>query len=212
MQTKTFDITRRSFLRRSGAALAAVTALDLGALGLAGCASAGGAKSGPPSGAEAGNLSWKTTLTAPGEPGEPMVVSGRIYGPDGRTPAAGATLYVYHTDARGLYSERDAVGGPPDPRINGRMKTGADGRYEFHSIKPASYPGTRNPAHIHAQVSGAGIAEQRIHEYWFEGDPFINADVRKRFEGLGTFSPVMPVKRGDDGVLRCVRDIKLERA
>ena len=210
MNRTTHGISRRNFLRRTGSALAAVAILDLGAAGLTGCASTEGAQTEAPPPETAG-LTSKATLVAAGEPGEPLVVSGRIFAPDGRTPAAGALLYVYHTDARGLYSEKDGQGGPPDPRIKGRMKTDADGRYEFRSIKPASYPGTRNPAHIHAQVSGAGFPEQWIHEFWFEGDPFIPADVLKGFDGLGAFSPVMSIKRGADGVLRCTRDIKLER-
>lgn len=209
--SRTHAVSRRSFLRQTGSALAAVTVLDLGAASLSGCAATEGAQTEAPP-PEAAALSWKTTLVAEGEPGEPMVVSGRIFSPDGRTPAAGAVLYVYHTDARGLYSEKDGTGGPPDPRIKGRMRTDADGRYEFRSIKPASYPGTRNPAHVHAQVSGGGFAEQWIHEFWFEGDPFIPADVLRRFDGLGALSPVMSIRRGADGVLRCARDIKLERA
>jgi len=210
MDRTTHGISRRCFLRHTGSALAAVTLLDLGAVGLSGCAATEGAKTDaqPP---ETAGLSWKTTLVGTDEPGEPLVVSGRIFAPDGRTPAAGAVLYVYHTDARGLYSEKDGQGGPPDPRIKGRMKADADGRYEFRTIKPASYPGSRNPAHVHAQVSGGGFPEQWIHEFWFEGDPFLSADVLRRFDGLGAFSPVMSIKRGADGVLRGVRDVKLER-
>ena len=91
MNRTTHAISRRSFLRRTGSALAAVTILDLGAAGLAGCAATEGAQTSPASPESAG-LNWKTTLVAAGEPGEPLVVSGRIFAPDGKTPAAARRL------------------------------------------------------------------------------------------------------------------------
>ena len=53
------------------------------------------------------------------------------------------------------------------------MRTNAQGRYEFRTIKPGSYPNSRNPAHIHAYVSGPGYPEYWIDEYLFADDPFI---------------------------------------
>ena len=196
---------RRLFLRGAGLALFGLPALSLAAFG---CGRNSSAKSEEK---EAAGLSWKTVLVPAGEPGEPLVVSGRIFAADGKTPVEGVTLHVYHTDARGLYSEKDGQGGPPDPRLKGSMKTDREGRYEFRTIRPASYPGTRNPQHIHAKVSGAGYAERSIPEYWFEDDPLVTNDMRARYKGLGTFSPIVTVRRGADGVYACVRDIKLEK-
>lgn len=206
-EVRLFD--RRLFLRGAGAALVGIPALGLSAVG---CAGSPGAPAGSTS-VEKGTagLSWKAVLTQAGEPGEPMVVSGRIFAADGRTPAAGVTLHVYHTDARGLYSERDGRGGPPDPRIKGSMKTDGDGRYEFRSVRPASYPGTRNPQHIHAKVFGAGHAERWIPEYWFDDDPLVTADMRARYDGLGAFSPIVTPGRGADGLFAFARDIRLEK-
>ena len=199
---------RRQFLRGAGAALVGLPALSLSA---AACGRS------PRAAADLTAYEKKTkgltplaVLTRPGEPGAAMVVTGRIFAADGKTPAAGVVLYVYHTDARGLYSEKDGQGGPPDPRIKGWIKTDADGRYEFRSIRPASYPGTRNPQHIHAKVSGERYAERTIPEYWFDDDPLVTAEMRARYAGLGTFSPVVTAKRGGDGVFTCVRDIRLE--
>lgn len=200
---------RRLFLRGAGAALVGLPALSL---------SAAACTRGPRTAADLTAYEMKTkgltptaVLTKPDEPGTPMVVTGRIFAADGKTPAANMVLYVYHTDARGLYSEKDGQGGPPDPRINGWMKTGADGRYEFRSIRPASYPGTRNPQHIHAKVQGEHYAERTIPEYWFDDDPLVTAEMRKRYADLGTFSPIVTAKRGPGGVFECVRDIRLEQ-
>ena len=202
-------IDRRSFLRGAGTFVVGLPALSLCAAGCGGSPKAlAGSKSDEK---ESAGLSWKAQLVTAGEPGTPLVVRGRVFAADGRTPVEGITLYVYHTDARGLYSEKDGQGGPPDPRLKGSMKTDADGRYEFRTIRPASYPGTRNPQHIHAKVYGAGYAERPIPEYWFDDDPLITDEMRARHAGLGTFSPIVSVKRGGDGVYACVRDIRLEK-
>jgi protocatechuate 3,4-dioxygenase beta subunit len=144
------------------------------------------------------------------EPGEPLVVSGTVYGADGRTSLEGVKLYVYHTDARGIYSDEDGNGREPRPRLKGWMRTNAEGRYEFRTIKPASYPGRRIPAHIHASASGPGYTERWIDDFWFEGDPFITDEMRAKFAGGGTFSPIMTIRRDSDGVLRCLRNIKID--
>jgi protocatechuate 3,4-dioxygenase beta subunit len=206
-EVRFFD--RRLFLRGAGAALVALPALSLSA---AGCGRSPQAlASSTPADKETAGLSWSTVLIPAGELGTPLVVSGRIFAADGKTYAEGVTLHVYHTDARGLYSEKDGQGGPPDPRLKGSVKTGRDGRYEFRTIRPASYPGTRNPQHIHAKVFGAGYAERWIPEYWFDDDPLVTAEMRARHTGLGTFSPIVTAKRGGDGVYACVRDIRLEQ-
>ncbi len=73
---------------------------------------------------------------------------------DGRTPLEGARLYVYHTDAQG-YDSRPR-NDPHRPRIRGWIKTGADGQYEFRTLKPAPYPGRYIRAHIHGTVAAPG--------------------------------------------------------
>jgi protocatechuate 3,4-dioxygenase beta subunit len=200
---------RRLFLRGAGAALVGLPVLSLSA---AACGKSPSARaSSTPNEKEPAELSSKTVIVAANEPGTPLVVTGRVFAADSKTPVEGVTLHVYHTDARGLYSEKDGNGGPPDPRLKGWMKTDKEGRYEFRTIRPASYPGTRNPQHIHAEIYGAGYAQRWIPEYWFDDDPLITAELRARYNGLGTFSPIMSTKRSDGGVFACVRDIKLEK-
>jgi protocatechuate 3,4-dioxygenase beta subunit len=154
---------------------------------------------------------WKTVIVSEKEPGEPLVISGRVFAPDGQTPLEGITLFVYQTDATGVYSGTAANGDSRNTRIHGAMRTDADGRYEFRTIKPGSYPQSRNPAHIHAYVSGPGYPEYWIDEYLFDDDPFVTDDVKRRLGSKGSFSSVLKLTRGSDGVLRGVRDIKIER-
>lgn len=214
MRSRELNVSnRRLFMKRAGLSLAALAALPAGSAALLGCGRGGGepARASAAVSSEPAALS-SVRLVSPEEPGEAMLVSGRIYAADGVTPLEGLTLYLYHTDARGYYSETDGRGGPPQPRIKGRVVTDREGRYEFRSIKPAPYPGGTNPAHVHASVSGRGRAERWIHEYWFADDALVTPELRARFSGQGSFSPVVTLTRGADGVLRGVRDIKLERA
>src|SRR4029453_12669266 len=46
----------------------------------------------------------RITITNRDEPGERLIVTGRVFGPDGVTPVPGASVYVYHTDVKGYYS------------------------------------------------------------------------------------------------------------
>jgi protocatechuate 3,4-dioxygenase beta subunit len=204
----TGNLARRSFLRNLSVFAVAVPVFELGTLGLFGCKQAQSLSRSASSGQPA-NAPWKTTIDSEGEPGEPLIVSGTIYAPDGRTPLEGVSLFVYQTDAGGRYSTTG--GDNRDTRIHGLMRTNSDGRYEFRTIKPGSYPASRNPAHIHAYVSGPGYPEYWIDEYHFEDDPFVTNDMRGKVAGKGKLSSILSLTRGTDGVLRGVRDIVVER-
>src|SRR5688572_20650083 len=51
-------------------------------------------------------LSWIDTLPDFNEPGPKMMISGVIYKADGKTPAPGVVLYIYHTDQKGVYPNK----------------------------------------------------------------------------------------------------------
>jgi protocatechuate 3,4-dioxygenase beta subunit len=105
-------------------------------------------------------LGWRTTIAGKNEPGEPLEIRGVIYQKDGRTPAPGVILYVYHTDAKGYYSPAPGqTQGRRNGHLRGWMKTDAQGRYELRTIRPAPYPSRDNPAHIHAVVKEPGKNE-----------------------------------------------------
>ena len=150
-------------------------------------------------------LSWKTTLVSASEPGEPLIVSGAIFQKDGKTPIPNALLYVYHADAGGLYAPK----GSPEGfiRIKGWMKTNNEGKYEFRTIKPGSYPNTRGAAHIHAKVVLPGGNERWIDEFLFDNDPNLKDSDRKKHEKDGIFSPIVKIEKRSDRVLHCARYI-----
>jgi protocatechuate 3,4-dioxygenase, beta subunit len=200
------DICRRDFLKLASSAVVLVPTLAIGASTFTACNKENALASG-----ESKALAWKTTIVSDKEPGEALIISGTIYALDGKTPMEAATLWVYQTDATGIYSTSSGQE-QRYTRIHGQMRTGADGHYEFRTIKPASYPGRTIPAHIHAYVSAPGFPEYWIDDFVFEGDPFITEDARKKhYRGEGAFASVLKLTKGSDGVLRGVRDIRIER-
>jgi protocatechuate 3,4-dioxygenase, beta subunit len=128
-------------------------------------------------------LNWETAIAAPSEPGERMEISGVIYQADRRTPAANVILYVYHTDATGLYSPTADMSGPArrHGHLRGWMKTNERGEYRFTSIRPAPYPNAHIPAHIHPIVKEAERNEYYIDEFLFADDPELpHANIENR--------------------------------
>ncbi|HEX6203163.1 MAG TPA: intradiol ring-cleavage dioxygenase [Thermoanaerobaculia bacterium] len=158
--------------------------------------------------APAGGLSSEMVLAGPDEPGERLVVSGTVFESDGRTPAAGVLVYAYHTDLTGRYTRRgDETGnGRRHGRLRGWLVTGADGRYRIDTIRPAGYPGSTEPAHIHLTVRPPGGEEAWVDSIEFADDPRLTAAQRARREGRGGSGIVEPV-RGEDGVWRATRDV-----
>lgn len=110
-----------------------------------------------------------------GEPGQALHVTGTVVDPTGK-PIPGASLYIYQTDHEGYYGVKPASDSR-NPRLNLFLRSDAKGAWSFDTVKPGSYPGTRNPAHIHFEVSAPGRAP-RIFEIVFEGDPFITDQMR----------------------------------
>jgi protocatechuate 3,4-dioxygenase, beta subunit len=154
------------------------------------------------------DVSWEVTLVPKGEPGEQLVLTGTIYKEDGVTPDSGITLFLYQADAGGYYHRpKENVF---DPKIHGWLRTGKDGKYEIHSIKPAAE--VLEPdgvAHIHIHIFGKNNPEHFLKEFWFEGDSHLTAEDMKRFGMQGNYSSIVHLVKGQDEVLRGVRNFRL---
>ena len=84
--------------------------------------------------------------------GEPLGLSGRVVGNDGR-PLAGATVEIWQSDHQGNYNHPRAPGRADfDAKFQGygEVRTDAEGRYRFLTIVPVPY--TSRPPHIHVKI------------------------------------------------------------
>jgi protocatechuate 3,4-dioxygenase beta subunit len=127
-------------------------------------------------------------LAPANEPGEPLTVSGVVVGSDG-APVPDASIYVYQTDREGYYGVKPASDSN-NPRLKLFLRSDAKGAWSFTTVKPGSYPATRNPAHIHFEVAAPGRAS-RFFEIVFEGDPYITEQMRS--------NPAFSVRRIENG-------------
>ncbi len=144
-----------------------------------------------------------------GEPGEGLAISGTVYRNDGKTPAGNVIVYLYHTDVNGIYpTDENATGRNPHGRLRGWVKTDARGSYSFSTIRPASYPNSEAPQHIHVIVKEDGVAPYWIDEYLFEDDPNLTEKERSRQEKRGG-SGLVRLTKNAQGIWQGRRDIIL---
>jgi protocatechuate 3,4-dioxygenase beta subunit len=169
---------------------------------------AGAAQQAPEVANAPANLSSLAVIAGPDEPGERLVISGRVFAPDGETPLAGIIVYGYHTDATGHYTRTGSI---RPPALQGWAKTDADGRFEFRTIRPAAYPGRSIPAHVHFILWGAGYPRQWVDELRFEGDPFVTSSMLVEAASAGKFAAVRPLERGPDGTSLCTVNFRVQR-
>jgi protocatechuate 3,4-dioxygenase beta subunit len=149
-------------------------------------------------------------MTPPDEPGESLIVSGRVVDDDLK-PVKDALIYVFHTNHQGSYSSTGGnatMGDSLNPRLFGYLRTDADGRYQYRTIRPAGYPGDGPPAHVHYEVQARGH-ETLVTELMFEGDPRLSSENRREIVQAGFV--IAEVTKDKDGVQRCVCDLVMER-
>ncbi len=155
-------------------------------------------------------LSWIDTLPDFKEPGPKLEISGTIYQKDGKTPAKDVILYIYHTDQKGVYPQKgnETGWGKRHGYLRGWIKTNADGKYKFYTLRPASYPDTRAPQHIHPVIKEPNKNEYYIDEYLFMDDPFLNAKERAQQQKRGG-AGILTLSKKKDGTWVGKRDIIL---
>jgi hydroxyquinol 1,2-dioxygenase len=122
------------------------------------------------------------------EDGSPTLVRGSVINAAGQ-PLDKATVDVWQANDSGFYDIQDP--GQPDYNLRGVFVTGPDGRYEFRTARPASYPiPTDGPvgdmlratgrshmraAHIHAIVSAPGHRSVTTHIF-VPDNPYLDSD------------------------------------
>ncbi|MGY1761573.1 catechol 1,2-dioxygenase [Geodermatophilus sp. SYSU D00779] len=139
-----------------------------------------------------GSPEYRSEATLPmrdGEQGTPFLFQGTVTDLDG-TPIEDARVELWHADDDGYYSQ--FAPGIPDWNLRGTVLTGADGRFAFHTIKPAPYQIPTDgscgaliaaagwhawrPAHLHLKVSAPG-KQLVTTQLYFAGGQHVEDDV-----------------------------------
>jgi protocatechuate 3,4-dioxygenase beta subunit len=130
------------------------------------------------------------------EKGIKILVTGKVYEIDGKTPAKDIIIYYWQTDNKGFYSPKPNMNKEAQRHghIRGWIKTDNEGRYSIYTIRPAPYPNENIPAHIHTSIKEPNIDnEYYIDEFVFDDDSLLTGEKRKALEN-----------RGGSGILRLV--------
>lgn len=148
-------------------------------------------------------LASSARIAPAAEPGESMTIDG-VVRDAAKKPVAGVIVYAYHTNARGEY--------PPGKTRHGALRgfaiTDKTGTYHFDTIRPASYPNTKAPQHVHMHVVEPGKCHYTIDDLLFTDDPNLTAEHRKTQDrGRGGSGIATPTR--DKGTWRARRDIVL---
>lgn len=125
---------------------------------------------------------------AEGVKGEPTFYSGRVLDASGR-PLPGAMLDIWSGDGEGTYDLQ--MPGDVGMKARGRIRTDAEGRYWFRSIRPTAYPVPTDgpvgdmlramgrhpmrPGHIHMIVSAPGHHSVTTHLF-VAGSEYLDSD------------------------------------
>ena len=158
------------------------------------------------------NAPSRVVVAGADEPGERLVVSGRVL--EAGRPVAGVSIFVFQTGVDGRYA-KDITGNDAElnPRLHGAMRSDPAGAYEYQTIRPGHYDG--NPAHVHYLVRAPGYYPLLL-DLWFDDDPELEARRQAGRPEIPLNFPkntvaIRPVTRDAAGVWRTTRDIEMVR-
>lgn len=127
-----------------------------------------------------------------GASGEPCFVSGRVLGVDG-SPIPSATIDVWQSDDEGFYDVQrpSEPGSAHEHQARGRLRSTADGSFNFRSILAVPYPIPHDgpvglmlqalgrhpwrPAHLHFMIEAPGY-ERLVTHVFRDGDKYLDSD------------------------------------
>jgi protocatechuate 3,4-dioxygenase beta subunit len=160
---------------------------------------------GPCEGCEAiyeyGNATLSSEVTLPdyAKGDDKIVIRGTVYKKDGETPASDVILYVYQTNAYGKYPKKDnATGwGARHGYLRAWLKTDSTGGYTFFTNRPASYPNSTIPQHIHITVKEPDKSEYYVEDFYFADDKHITPNIVNRARPRGGSGVISLKQKGD---------------
>lgn len=146
------------------------------------------------------------------EVGEPLVLEGIVRDRAGRA-VEGVVVYAYQTNARGIYPQDSRLQGAAarHGRLRGWARTDGSGRYRFETIRPAGYPNSDLPQHIHMHVLEPGRCTYYVDDVMFEDDPRLTPKQRGALTLGRGGSGISRPTRNREGVWHVRRDLELGR-
>lgn len=158
-------------------------------------------------------LSSVMQIAPPGEPGEQLVIRGKITKSDGKTPVAGAILYCYHTNEKGIYAKKGGETGVLrwHGHLHGWCRADTEGRYEIRTIRPARYPSNNLPAHIHPAIWVEGSEPCYLTDFVFSDDNLVDEKYLRSLGRTPGGTGVVNLKKNTTGVWEGERVIMLEQ-
>ncbi len=152
-------------------------------------------------------------LRAPGDPGFPLKVVGRVMNTKGQL-VEGAKIDVWHADHTGRYDTRGY-------RYRAKISPDAKGAYDVETVMPGHYA-DRPAQHIHYMIAAPGH-KTLITQAYFATDPFFEGNPEKNWHKNHIAEHkelVMPVKLFEGGIgpgaepahAEIIFDIVLEKA
>ena len=112
-----------------------------------------------------------TRLSSTLEPGVPLVVEGRLIGPNCHQLLKNYYLDIWQADNNGNYYSA----GTSNYRLRGKIKTDSLGRYRFETVLPGRYGDSAGirPAHLHVSFLTPGGNVLLTSQLYFKGDPYL---------------------------------------
>ncbi|HEY9284745.1 MAG TPA: hypothetical protein VIP46_14915 [Pyrinomonadaceae bacterium] len=121
---------------------------------------------------------YRAKITPPYEPGEVLLIRGRVWAHDTKEPLGGARMEVWQANKNGRYDNEDRDTSPTQNSFVNRARVYCDraGYYEFETIHPGAYKRKltsgqviwRAP-HIHLRVKSSGYRDL-VTQLFFSGD------------------------------------------
>ncbi|HZI52237.1 MAG TPA: hypothetical protein VFD56_00930 [Chitinophagaceae bacterium] len=135
------------------------------------------------------------------EPGESLLIYGKVIDRKTNQPIKDVSLFLYQTDSSGIYN---TSGAPDDQaRIRGTIYSNESGCFKIKTILPGDYPRQKNSRHLHYVINAKGYKEVKS-ILFFKG--FTTANIT----GQGPLAVVDIKKEKNDSWIGTI-DLKMER-
>jgi protocatechuate 3,4-dioxygenase beta subunit len=151
----------------------------------------------------------RTNLRLPGSKGTPIVLKGKIFREDGKTPIRDAFVEIWHCNEAEVYDNSSE-----DYHYRGGQRTKVDGTYGFKSILPVPYKAVPTietswrPAHIHMRVSVPG-QQDLITQIYFKGGRYVDTD--KWASSPQAVNRILAVRKNNTGESEIVFNVVMSK-